>query len=201
MGRLSWFLMLAVAVCLVSGQASALITKGPDIISAPAYALDDFPGATNFDQQGFNEAQGVLLTAPLLVDGGMIAANTLVDSHMIFLNTPVGAGGALDFRIWTFDGPILGVMSDVMGFLEVASSDILGAPGTVYPSAPFALRGMEDYDSYVTIGDTIIVTMGVAEPGDWIRVVTAPVIPAPGAVLLGGLGVGIVGWLRRRRAL
>ncbi len=176
----------------VAGPPSGAGTP-PAIIAAPPNILDD--DVWNTGQQGFNEAQGIVTTVPHLVDGGgVIPAGTLVDSHMIFLNSPgpdlPGPYGLGHFGvIWTFDGIIIGVMSDRFGTLEVASTFELGAPGTTYPAAPFGNRGIEaqglglpSQDGYMVLSPfTLRVAMEVQEPGDWIRVVTTPV-PEPATV-------------------
>jgi len=160
------------------GQANAVLITGPDIIAAPASVVNNAAdgGAENDHQQAFNERQGVLLTEPLVVNSGTIAAGKRVNSHMIFLNTP-GTTPAWDQnKEWIFDGPVLGVMSDSYGDLEFASTPILGAVGTIYPSHPFFARGFDNqYDSYTVLANKITVSMRVVEPGDWIRVVTTPV--------------------------
>jgi len=195
---------LLIALCATAAHAD-LIT-GPDIIVAPPSVVDDAPGATNTHQQGFNERQHVLLPYAIAVDpaspaGSSIAAGTWVDSHMIFLNTP-GTAYATDTETWTFDGLILGVMSDGRGTLEAATSGLLGAPGTVYPG-PFSARGFESNDWWSIVGGgySLRVKMSVTEPGDWMRVVTAssPVAEPAALALLAAAAALLTLRLRRTR--
>ena len=192
-------LAMLVTALICAPRAEAILIGGQDIIAAPVSVVDDHPGATNDHQQAFNERQNVTLGAAITVDGGTIAAGTMVDSHMIFLNT-CGTTGVTDPGVlWTFDGTILGVMSDVGGLLEAATNSILGASGTTYPGS-FDNRGLEGNDGYNVAGNQITVNMHVTEPGDWIRVVTAsrdPVIPEP--MTLGLVGLGLAGLLARRK--
>ncbi|MEM8886317.1 MAG: PEP-CTERM sorting domain-containing protein [Planctomycetota bacterium] len=136
---------------------------------------------------------------------------------MIFLNS--GGNDLLRHSgvVWTFDGVILGVMSDSGGNLEAASTFELGAPGTNYtvifggsgPAAPFSARGMEgnngtglgNADGYQLLApNQLRVGMHVTEPGDWIRVVTMDPVPEPGTIVLVAGGAACILWRRRRRA-
>lgn len=196
----------------VSGPNSNLGT-GPAIIGAPSDVLDDL--VFNTGMEGFNEAQDVVLPSAIGIDGGSIAAGTLVDSHMIFLNSRGGTALRHLNVVWTFDGVILGVMSDSGGTLEAASTSVLGAPTTNYtvtssgtgPAAPFTARGLEanggctgNNDGYLLVSaNQLCVSMYVTEPGDWIRVVTAAPIPVPASGLLLPVALGAIAVFRRKK--
>lgn len=180
----------------------------PVIIPSPPAVLD--ATVINRGQQGFDEKQGVVLSADYTTDTGMISKGTIVDSHMIFMNRDgtslLTHGNEREGVVWTFDSRIIGVMSDTGGFLEAASTPELGAPGTAYPGA-FSNRGLEvsgrTDDWYDIISPKqIMVTMRVTQPGDWIRVVTQ--VPIPAALPLFGSALGLLGfagWRRRQQAI
>ena len=211
-----WLLRCSLGVTIVLGmvmtgpfQAGA-ITIGVlggdgEIISAPGNMSEDAPGAENTHQQAFDELQNFVLQDDLVTDTGIIDQGTLVSSHMIFLNT-AGNAYASDFNTWEFSGEILGLMgvTDSFGANIAASSNILGAQGTIYPGS-FPLYGLEGGDQFSYSGRFFTLMTQVSEPGDWVRVVTAGSTvgtPEPASIILlgsGMIGLGVWRWRRGKR--
>lgn len=144
------------------------------------------------------------------VGAGPIGNNNLhsVDFYWIFESSGSFGGKAVNswFLIWeptlarvrgsvTFDAPILFVEDDQAGMIATAA---FGKPGVVYDYSNADI-GLESVDRAGTsvAGSTLTIAWNANDPGDHVRVMTA--IPEPQTHALMAAGLGMLGWLARRR--
>lgn len=140
-----------------------------------------------------NETRPGLYDAESDLLPGVIASGTQINSYYLWAD-PEGAAARRYEGSVTFDQPILGVILS-RELLNV--TDFLGAPGTAYGDNN--ARGLElganaDRFSLSISGNVLRFNFNTSTATDDIRIIT---VPAPGAAVMGGLGLMILG--RRRR--
>lgn len=184
-------------ICAILIGVAGLTSAAPTTL----ITFDEFPLETVISNQ--YAPLGVIFTAatynlPVIsMNGAMPTAPVL---------RPDGGPGMFQGDFWIqFPTPVVDVQF-ISGYWDTVGTgiiDVYGPYGNLLANLTNTTTGpgvVTDLSALGKIGKIYFNTVADGAGADLDNLSFSP-IPAPGAIVLGGIGVGLIGWLRRRRTL